>query len=242
MKTLGTAIVTGGSRGIGKAICLELARTGYYVVVNYRSNQRAAEEVLAQISRDGGRGELAVFDVADAKQVRESMGPLLERQETVDVLVNNAGVTADSLLAMMSEEEWHRVLDTSLDGFFHVTRPVVMKMVGQKHGSIVSISSVSALMPNRGQTNYSAAKAGLIGASRSLSAEVARLGIRVNVVAPGIIGTEMAEAVPQAMIKQLIPMRRIGRPEEVAKVVRFLCSSDASYLTGQVISVNGGML
>jgi len=238
----GAAIVTGGSRGIGRAICLELSRTGYYVVVNYRSNHQAAEDLLAQIEKQGGQGELAPFDVADPDQAKETMGPLLERLERVEVLVNNAGVTADGLLAMMSDEEWHRVIDTSLNGFFNVTRPVVMKMVAQKSGSIISISSVSALLPNRGQANYSAAKAGLIGASRALSAEVARLGIRVNVVAPGIIDTEMAQEFPRAIIKQLIPMGRIGKPEEVAKIVRFLCSDDASYLTGQVISVNGGMV
>jgi 3-oxoacyl-[acyl-carrier protein] reductase len=236
------AIVTGGSRGIGRAICLELARAGFYVVVNYRSNDQAAEELLALIESEGGQGELVPFDVADADQSKDILGPLLERLDRVEVLVNNAGVTADGLLAMMPDEDWHRVIDTSLDGFFNVTRPVVMKMVAHKRGSVVSISSVSALLPNRGQANYSAAKAGLIGASRSLSAEVARLGIRVNVVAPGIIDTEMAEEFPRAMIKQLIPMGRIGKPEEVAKIVRFLCSDDASYLTGQVISVNGGMI
>jgi 3-oxoacyl-[acyl-carrier protein] reductase len=236
------AIVTGGSRGIGRAICLELARAGFYVVVNYRSNDQAAEELLALIESEGGQGELVPFDVADADQSKDILGPLLERLDRVEVLVNNAGVTADGLLAMMPDEDWHRVIDTTLNGFFNVTRPVVMKMVAQKRGSVVSISSVSALLPNRGQANYSAAKAGLIGASRSLSAEVARLGIRVNVVAPGIIDTEMAEEFPRAMIKQLIPMGRIGKPEEVAKIVRFLCSDDASYLTGQVISVNGGMI
>jgi 3-oxoacyl-[acyl-carrier protein] reductase len=236
------AIVTGGSRGIGRAICLELARAGYYVVVNYRSNNQAAEELLALIKSEGGQAELAPFDVADADQSKDILGTLLERLDRVEVLVNNAGVTADGLLAMMPDEDWHRVIDTSLNGFFNVTRPVVMKMVAQKRGSVVSISSVSALLPNRGQANYSAAKAGLIGASRSLSAEVARLGIRVNVVAPGIIDTEMAEEFPRAMIKQLIPMERIGKPGEVAKIVRFLCSDDASYLTGQVISVNGGMI
>lgn len=236
------AIVTGGGRGIGRAICLELARAGYYVVVNYRSNDQAAKDLLALIENEGAQGELAPFDVADADQSKNILGPLLERLDRVEVLVNNAGVTADGLLAMMPDEDWHRVIDTSLDGFFNVTRPVVMKMVAHKCGSVVSISSVSAILPNRGQANYSAAKAGLIGASRALSAEVARLGIRVNVVAPGIIDTEMAEEFPRAMIKQLIPMGRIGQPEEVAKVVRFLCSDDASYLTGQVISVNGGMI
>lgn len=242
MTVQGAAIVTGGSRGIGRAICLELARAGLYVVVNYRSDHQAANELLAQIQKNGGQGELAAFDVANAEQAKQTMGPLLERLERVDVLVNNAGVTADGLLAMMPDDEWHQVVDTTLNGFFNVTRPVIMKMVAQKQGAVVSISSISALLPNRGQTNYSAAKAGLIGASRALSAEVARLGIRVNVVAPGIIDTEMVQDFPRAMVKQLIPMGRIGRPEEVAKVVRFLCSDDASYLTGQVVSVNGGMI
>jgi 3-oxoacyl-[acyl-carrier protein] reductase len=236
------ALVTGGSRGIGRAICLELAKRGAYVVVNFRSNTRAAEETLDLIRQAGGEGETAGFNVADPKETEEQIDALLTRHEAIDILVNNAGEAADSLFVLMSLEEWTRVLNTSLQGFYHVTRPVLKKMVNRKRGSIVTLSSVSARLGHRGQANYSAAKAGLEGACRSLASEVARLGIRVNVVAPGLIATEMIQDFPAEIIKQIIPMGRIGLPDEVAKVVCFLCSEDASYITGQVISVNGGMI
>jgi len=236
------AIVTGGSRGIGRAVCLELARAGYYVVVNFRANQEAAEETLRRVREDGAGGELARFDVADANETTAALRALLRRVKTVDVLVNNAGIAQDDLMAMMSADVWDRVISTSLNGFFNVTKPVLRKMIRKRSGSIVTISSVSGLMANPGQTNYSAAKAGLIGASRSLASEVARLGIRVNVVAPGLIETDMIKEVRVDDLLKAIPMGRIGQPEEVAGVVRFLCSDDASYITGQVISVNGGMV
>jgi len=236
------AVVTGGSRGIGRAICLELAKSGAYVVVNFRSNTKAAEETLGLIKQSGGTGETVCFDVANQEETERNIETLLTRHEAIDILVNNAGETADSLFVLMSPEEWVKVLNTSLQGFYNVTKPVLMKMVNRKQGSIVTVSSVSARLGHRGQTNYSAAKAGLEGACRSLASEVARLGIRVNVVAPGLIETEMLQPVSRDMIKQIIPMGRVGLPEEVAKVVRFLCSEDASYITGQVISVNGGMI
>jgi 3-oxoacyl-[acyl-carrier protein] reductase len=236
------ALVTGGSRGIGRAICLELAKSGAHVVVNFRSNQTAAEETLGLIQQAGGTGETVCFDVADQGETERNIESLLSRHEAIDILVNNAGETADNLFALMSLEEWMKVLNTSLQGFYNVTKPVLMKMVNRKQGCIVTISSVSARLGQRGQTNYSAAKAGLEGACRSLASEVARLGIRVNVVAPGLIQTEMIENVPKEVIKQIIPMGRVGLPEEIAKVVRFLCSDEASYITGQVISVNGGMI
>ncbi len=236
------ALVTGGSRGIGRAICLELARNGHYVIVNYHSNSKAAEETLALIHQAGGQGETARFDVADREEAEKSLEALLTRHEAIDILINNAGVAADNLFVLMSPEEWTRVINTSLQGFYNVTKPVLKKMVTRKQGTIVTISSVSAILGHRGQTNYSAAKAGLEGACRSLASEVARLGIRVNCLAPGLIETEMIQAIPRELIKQIIPMGRVGLPEEVAKVVRFLCSEDASYLTGQVISVNGGMI
>jgi 3-oxoacyl-[acyl-carrier protein] reductase len=236
------ALVTGGGRGIGRAVSLELAKRGYDVVITFRANRNAAEETVELIRGAGGWGEAVCFDVADREETEKQIEGLFTRHESVDVLVNNAGVTADSLFALMSIEEWRRVIDTSLQGFFNVTKPVLKKMISKRKGSIVTLSSVSARLGHRGQTNYAAAKAGLEGACRSLASEVARLGIRVNVVAPGLIATEMLQGLPVEMIKQIIPMGRTGLPEEVAKVVRFLCSDDASYITGQVIAVNGGMI
>lgn len=236
------ALVTGASRGIGRAIAIELAAHGMHVAVNYKSNQAAAHEALAHIEASGGSGELCPFDIADEAAATTAVKALLARHERIAALVNNAGVVADGLFAMMSSADWHKVTDTSLGGFFNVTKPVIQKMITQKSGSVVTISSVSGLIGNRGQANYAAAKAGLMGASRALASEVARIGIRVNVVAPGIIETDMTNALPLEMLKKMIPMARYGKPEEVARVVRFLCSEDASYLTGQVISVNGGMI
>ena len=235
------AIVTGGSRGIGRAIAVDLAAHGYRMVITYKANDEAAAETLRLIREAGGHGEAVKFDVGNAAEAEGAVNDLVGRLERIDVLVNNAGVTADGLFLMMPRRDWNAVIDTTLHGFFNMTKPVLRKMLRRKSGSIVSLSSVSALVGNRGQANYAAAKAGLIAASRVLSSEVARLGVRVNVVAPGLVDTDMIRDAPMEHIKQMIPMGRIGRPEEVAKVVRFLCSDDASYITGQVISVNGGM-
>lgn len=235
------AIVTGGSRGIGRAISLELAKQGYYLIVNYKSNTQAAAETLQKIRNNGGDGECVQFDVSNSSETLNAVEDITSRFEAIEILVNNAGITADVLFIIMSESDWDSVINTTLKGFYNVTKPVLQKMIIRKRGSVVSIASVAGLIGNKGQANYSAAKAGLIGASRSISSEVARLGIRVNVVAPGLIETEMIEGAPIKTIKSIIPMARIGRPEEVAKVVKFLCSDDASYITGQVISVNGGM-
>jgi 3-oxoacyl-[acyl-carrier protein] reductase len=235
------AIVTGGSRGIGRAIAVDLAAHGYRIVITYKSNDEAAAETLRLIREAGGSAEAVKFDIGNAAEAEGPIEELLGRLERVDVLVNNAGVAADGLFMMMPRRDWEVVIDTTLNGFFNMTKPVLRMMVRRKSGSIVSLSSVSALLCNRGQANYAAAKAGLIAASRVLSSEVARLGVRVNVVAPGPIDTEMIKDSPIQHIKQMIPMGRIGRPDEVAKVIRFLCSDDASYITGQVISVNGGM-
>jgi len=235
------AIVTGGSKGIGRAISVELAKDGYHIIINYKSDDKAAAETLEMIRNNGADGETIKFDVSNFEETRNAINDVAGRLNNIEVLVNNAGITADGLFIMMPEDAWDSVINTSLKGFYNITKPVLEKMVPRKRGSIVSISSVSALIGHRGQANYSAAKAGLIGTSRAIASEVARLGIRVNVVAPGIIETGMIKDVPRDFIKGIIPMARAGHPEEVAKVVRFLCSEDASYITGQVISVNGGM-
>jgi len=238
-----TAIVTGGSRGIGRAIACEFASAGFNVIITYKSNDEQAQLTVDTIQAAGGLAEAVKFDVADAAEAAQHMDAICSRFQNIQVLVNNAGITADGLFMLLNEHEWTSVIDTSLRGFYNVTQPVLKQMAVNHSGNIIAISSVSALMGNRGQANYSAAKAGLIAACRSLASEVARTGIRVNVVAPGLIDTEMIkEAAPFLKIKELIPMARIGKPEEVAKVVRFLCSDDASYVTGQVISVNGGMV
>jgi len=235
------AIVTGASRGIGRAICIELARCGYHIAVNYASDELGASETLDLVKREGADGKIIRFDVGNFEETLKAIDKIAADFQSIEVLVNNAGITADGLFVMMPRADWDSVINTSLNGFYNVTRPVLEKMIRQKRGAIISIASVAALIGNRGQANYSAAKAGLIGASRALASEVARLGIRVNVVAPGLIETGMTKSAPVENIKRLIPMARLGRPEEIANVVRFLCSEDASYITGQVISVNGGM-
>jgi len=237
------ALVTGASRGIGRATAVELARAGCHVIINFNSNEQAAAQTLAEVQAAGGTGLISKFDVADAQQVKEALGAILEELKRIDVLVNNAGVTADGLFIMMGDDEWRRVIDTTLNGFFNVTKPVLREMVRKKRGAIVSVSSISAMAPNRGQSNYAAAKAGLIAATKSLAREVARFGIRVNAVAPGPIATDMLSSMPMDAntIKAMIPMARLGKPEEVARTIRFLCSEDASFITGEVISINGGM-
>ncbi len=193
------------------------------------------------VKSEGGDGTIIPFDVADSEQTGNAVKAITEQYKNIQALINNAGITADGLFMLLGEEEWDSVINTSLNGFYHMTKPIVREMIRKKRGSIVSVSSLSALMPNRGQANYAAAKAGIIAASRSLASEVARFGVRVNVVAPGLIETDMIKDAPVDQIKQIIPMARLGKPQEVASVIRFLCSDDASYVTGQVIGINGGI-
>ena len=236
-----TAIITGASRGIGRATAVQLARAGYFVIINFKTNETAAQETLNMVKSEGGDGTIIPFDVADSEQTRNAVKTITEQYKNIQALINNAGITADGLFMLLGEEEWDSVINTSLNGFYHMTKPILREMIRKKRGSIVSVSSLSALMPNRRQANYAAAKAGIIAASRSLASEVARFGVRVNVVAPGLIETDMIKDAPVDQIKQIIPMARLGKPQEVASVIRFLCSDDASYVTGQVIGINGGI-
>ena len=233
------ALVTGASKGIGAAIALVLARDGFDIWLNYRSDHAAAEVVGKQIEATGRSCRLLCFDVADPAAVKESLGPLLDR-ESPSVLVNNAGFAKDTLMVWMGESEWKDVISVHLDGFFLVTKMVLVGMLKRRWGRIVNISSTSGQSGMPGQVNYSAAKAGLIGATKALAAESAKRKVLVNAVSPGFIETEMIDGLPIERILPMIPMERVGKPEEVAEVVSFLCSEKASYITGQVIAVNGG--
>ncbi len=235
------ALVTGGSGGIGAAIARRLAREGLHVVVHAHRNRDAADQVAEDIVNDGGSAETVAFDVADAAASAQALEGLLE-SGPIQVLVNNAGIHADAPLAGMSPEQWHRVVDVTLHGFYHVTQPLLLPMLRTRWGRIISISSIAGVIGNRGQANYAAAKAGLHGASKSLALEIASRGVTVNVVAPGIITTPMAEqAFSKEQIEQLVPVKRAGTPDEVASLVGYLASPDAGYITGQVLSINGGM-
>jgi 3-oxoacyl-[acyl-carrier protein] reductase len=235
------ALVTGGSGDLGGAICRQLAADGVHVIVHANGNRARAEDVVAQVIRDGGSAEAVAFDVADGDATRAAIDALLE-SGPIQVVVNNAGIHDDAPMAGMSDAQWKRVIDVSLHGFFHVTQPLLLPMARTRWGRIVSVSSVAAVLGNRGQANYAAAKSALHGASKSLAREMAARGITVNVVAPGVIAGRMAEAAfAPEMVKQLVPAGRAGTPGEVAALVRFLCSDAAGYINGQVIGVNGGM-
>ena len=235
------ALVTGGSRGIGAAVCVELARMGHPVIVNYQRNAEAAEQVVAAIRDAGGEAQAAGFDVADRDATQAALSELLQDPRPISIVVNNAGIVRDAPLPAMSGDQWDDVVRTTLGGFYNVTQPLIMQMVAKRWGRIVNMSSVSAMKGNRGQTNYAAAKAGILGATRSLAIEMAKRKITVNAVAPGLIETDMTSEVPD-FVQKMIPMQRMGRSEEVAAVVGFLASEASSYVTGQVIGVDGGFL
>lgn len=236
------ALVTGGSGAIGGAICRELATLGFHVVVHANRNLDAAESLAGSLREQGGSGEAVAFDVCDTAATGNALADLL-KPGPIQVIVNNAGIHDDVLLPAMTPAQWRSVIDVSLHGFYNVTQPLLMPMIRTRWGRIVSITSVAGLLGNRGQVNYAAAKAGLHGATKALALEVASRGITVNAVAPGIIASPMiAEAFPPERIKQQVPMGRAGQPEDVAALVGFLCSDRAGYISGQVMSVNGGMI
>ncbi len=237
------ALVTGASRGIGRATSVALARRGYHILVNYVSKAGAAEETLRLVREQGQDGELLPFDVGDARQARGALDGWQQAHpdEYIEVVVNNAGVRRDNLLALMPAADWTRVLQVTLDGFFNVTQPLLPAMQMHRYGRIVNMASLSGIKGLPGQTNYSAAKGGLIAATKALAQEVARRGITVNAVAPGFIKTDMVEGLDEAALKQQIPARRFGKPEEVAALIAFLASPEAGYITGNVVSINGGL-
>ncbi len=237
------ALVTGGSRGIGRAICLKLTEMGYHILINYCSGVDEAQLTLAMIQQHGGSGELMKFNVASQQEVEKALDDWMQTHpdEYIEVLVNNAGIRRDALLMWMKNEEWSDVISTNLGGFFYVTRLLIKNMLINKYGRIVNVVSLSGIKGLPGQTNYSAAKAGIIGATKALAQEVGKKRITVNAVAPGFIRTDMTKDLDEKMYKSIIPVERFGTPEEVAEVVGFLASDKASYITGEVISVNGGM-
>jgi 3-oxoacyl-[acyl-carrier protein] reductase len=238
------ALVTGASRGIGRAVALELASRGAFVIVNYSRSENAAKEVLSMIENSGGKGEIRHFDVADFSRVQDEISKIGEELGGLHILVNNAGITKDGLLLRMKEEDWDEVISVDLKGVFNCTKAAAKIMMKQRYGRIINITSVVGEMGNPGQTNYSAAKAGIIGFTKATAKELGSRGITVNAVSPGFIETDITSGLPQNMKEkylEAIPLGRFGTPTDVAKVVAFLASDDASYITGEVVKVNGGL-
>ena len=237
------ALITGASRGLGKAVAIRLAKDGFSVIINYQSNKEAAEDTLKQVQELGGTGELLPFDVADPQAIEAALEGWqnAHSDDYISVLVNNAGIRKDNLMIFMQDEEWNKVLDTTLNGFFYITRRLLKEMMIHRKGRVINMASLSGIKGLPGQANYSAAKAALIGATKALAQEVAARKVTVNAIAPGFIATDMTKELNEDELKKLIPMGRFGKPEEVASLVSFLASDDASYITGQVISINGGL-
>lgn len=235
------ALITGASRGIGKACAIELAKAGYDIAVNYAGNVDAANKTVEELKALGVQAEAFKFDVSNHEEAQKGVDAVLEKFGRIDVLVNNAGITRDGLFMRMSDENWNAVINTNLSSAFYVSQPVVKIMMKQRSGSIVNMSSVVGVSGNAGQTNYSAAKAGLIGLTKTLAKELGSRGIRVNAIAPGFINTDMTKDLDTSKFTDFIPLKRLGEPEDIAKAVKFL-AVDADYVTGQVLEVDGGLI
>ena len=240
---MGIALVTGASRGIGKAIAIELAKDGYYIIVNYRNNNIAAQNTLLEIIANGSNGELMQFDVSNREDTLSAINTWKENNtdKFISVLVNNAGITHDNIMVFMEDSQWDDVINTNLNSFFNVTRPLLQDMIINKNGRIINVVSLSGLKGQAGQVNYSAAKAGVIGATKALAQELGKKKITVNAVAPGFISTDMTAKLPQKELKKMVPLNRFGKAEEVAHLVSFLASEKAAYITGETIQINGGL-
>jgi 3-oxoacyl-[acyl-carrier protein] reductase len=238
------ALVTGGSRGIGRSICVKLAELGYHVLINFKGNVEEATITKSLCEEKGVDAELLPFDVANKVAIEEQLGQWVlkaEKEKCIEVLVNNAGIRQDGLMALMTDDQWNQVLDTSLQGMFYVTRTVLTQMLFNRYGRIINVVSLSGIKGMSGQVNYSAAKAGMIGATKALAQEVAKRNVTVNAVAPGFITSDMTADLNETELSNFIPMKRFGKPEEVAELVGFLASKQSAYITGQVVSINGGL-